>query len=261
MTIPSLLVALYPPAVRHRWGAELADTVAECGPRGWPDTVRGAARLWLHPGDWPETVTGQTRRVLAVGLFAVTAVAALLLRAAEPTTSLTADARHPLTSLWLLPVLAGLALAAPLPRPAVLMRPAVLRGLTATTTRTLVVPAAALLSLFGLAHSVAPDGSGGPVRVVFVGYYWLTLAFASLQVCVLISRVVGIPGLIALPGTGRLRASLLLVGAGLTLAAAQGLAGALLPTLDATALLLAAGLTVPAAAALTTGLNLRPRRS
>lgn len=257
MTIPSLLVALYPPAVRHRWGDELARTVAECGPRSWPDTVRGAVRLWLHPGDWPETITGQTRRVLAVGLFAVTAVAALLLRAAEPTTSLTADARHPLTSLWLLPVLTGLALAAPLPRPAVLLRPAVLRGLAATATRTLAVPAAALVSLYGLAHSGVLGQPAGPLRLAFVGYYWLTLAFASLQLCLLISRVVGVPGLITLPGTGRLRASLLLVGAGLALAAVQGLAGALLPTLDATALLLAAGLTVPAAAALTTGLNLR----
>src|SRR5262249_41130470 len=82
------------------------------GIRSWPDALLGAARLWLHPGDWPETSDGQTRQVLTVTLFAVTAAAALLVRAAgQPV--LTGSLRHPATTLWLAPIL----LRAPLPPP------------------------------------------------------------------------------------------------------------------------------------------------
>ena len=84
MNVPTLIVSLYPPGVRQRWGTEMAREVAASGPRSWPDTVIGAVRLWTHPGDWPETASGQTRRVLAAALFAEAAVAALLLRAAGP---------------------------------------------------------------------------------------------------------------------------------------------------------------------------------
>src|SRR5207302_2930234 len=88
---------------------------AESGIRSWPDTVTGAVRLWLCPSDWPETSAAQTRRALAVALFAVTAVSALLLRAGQPSAAITADAGHPATSLWLAPVLLGVGLALPTP--------------------------------------------------------------------------------------------------------------------------------------------------
>jgi hypothetical protein len=257
MTVPALLVALYPPAVRQRWGADLARAVAESGPRSWPDTLRGAARLWLHPGDWPETTAGQTRRVLAVALFAVVALATLLLRAAEPTTSLTADSRHPLTSVWLVPVLAGLALAAPLPTPAGWSAPAALRRLCAATVRTLAPAAFALAALYLAAHSVIVEHPDPAARAAFVGYYWVTLGFTGFRLCTLVARVTGLGGLVAVAGTRRLRVSLLLVGAGLAAACCQSLAGVLLSPFDVAGLLLAAALTVPAAAALTAGLNLR----
>ncbi len=60
----ALMAALYPPAVRERWGAEISRQVSESGIRSWPDALLGAVRLWLHPGDWPETSDGQTRQVL-----------------------------------------------------------------------------------------------------------------------------------------------------------------------------------------------------
>ncbi len=257
MNATALLVALYPPAVRQRWGDELAQEITATGPRGWPDTLRGAVRLWLRPADWPETATGQTRRVLAVALFAVTTLAALLLRAVEPTTSLTSDTRHPLTSAWLLPVLTGLVLAAPLPRLTTLGRPGTVRRLVGTTTRTLVAPACALLGLYLIAHTGHVDSSGAPVQALLLVCYWGTLAFTGLRLCVLVGRLGRTAGLVTVPGTPRLRLSLLLVGAGLAAACGQSLAGAVQPTPDAAALALAATLIIPAAAALTAGINLR----
>ena len=65
----------------------------------------GCRALWLRPGDWPETFTGQTRRVVTVTLFAITAATGLVLRTVAPSATLTADLRHPATSLWLVPLL------------------------------------------------------------------------------------------------------------------------------------------------------------
>jgi hypothetical protein len=45
MNVPDALTALYPPAVRQRWGDELTCEVRESGPKAWGDTVVGAARL------------------------------------------------------------------------------------------------------------------------------------------------------------------------------------------------------------------------
>jgi hypothetical protein len=101
MSAATLLTGLYPPAVRERWGADISREVSASGIRSWPDTLTGAARLWLHPSDWPETFAGQTRRVLTVTLFAIIAATGLLLRTVAPSAALTADMRHPVTSLWL----------------------------------------------------------------------------------------------------------------------------------------------------------------
>ena len=83
MTAAARLAALYPPAVRERWGAELTAEIARSGIRSWPDALAGAGRLWLRPRDWPETSSGQTRRVLTVMLYAIAAITALLLRSSR----------------------------------------------------------------------------------------------------------------------------------------------------------------------------------
>jgi hypothetical protein len=214
MRAATLLTRLYPPAVRDRWGAEISHEVSASGIRTLPDTLVGAARLWLHPGDWPETVPGQTRRVLAIVLFTVTAATAILLRAAQPSPTLTADVRHPTTSAWLAPILLGIALGAPLPR---LRRDAV-GGLTTTAIRTLTAPAAAVLAMFLLAHSGLVEHPSGPAHIVLVVYYWATLGFTALCLCRLIARIAMTA---RLPGSRRLRTALLLIGAGLALAASQ----------------------------------------
>jgi hypothetical protein len=85
-------------------------------------------RLWLHPSDWPETIAGQTRRTVLVALAAVTAATALLLRAIGPSGTITSDLGHPVTSLWLVLLLLGAAVAVPI-RP--LLHWATLRRLTA----------------------------------------------------------------------------------------------------------------------------------
>ncbi|WP_217553721.1 hypothetical protein [Streptomyces sp. GbtcB6] len=216
MNAATLLTRLYPPAVRERWGDDISHEVSASGIRSWPDTLVGAARLWLHPGDWPETVTGQTRRVLTVALFALTATTGLLLRSAEPSTTLTADIRHPATSLWLAPLLLGIALATPHPP----LRGEALRRLTAAAIRTLAAPTAAVVALCLIAWSGMADHLTGFADAAAVLYYWLTLGFVALRLCTLVARIARTT---PLPSTRRLSAALLYIGTGLALAASQNL--------------------------------------
>ncbi|MEV6932034.1 hypothetical protein AB0M46_47145 [Dactylosporangium sp. NPDC051485] len=245
MSAAEVIVALYPPAVRERWGAEIGREVAERGARSWTDAVAGAVRLWLHPGDWPETAAGQTRRVLAVALFAVTAAATLLLRAAEP-------APYPhATALWLALLAVGALLAAPLPP----LRWRALRILCAEAVGTMAAPGVAVVAMVALANSGLVERPTAAIGVVLVAYYWSTLAFAALRACTLVARVQRIS---VVPTARRLRGALLLVGAGTALAAGQGTLSALhtgVGNLCVTAALgLLAGLT------LQTGQNLPARR-
>jgi hypothetical protein len=216
MSVATVLTGLYPPAVRERWGADISREVSVSGVRSWPDTLAGAARLWLHPSDWPETFAGQTRRVLTVTLFAITAATGLLLRAVATSTALTADVRHPVTSLWLAPVLLGIALGTPLP----LLRGTALRRLSTLAVRTLTAPAAAVLAMVLMAWGGVAGQTTGFADAALVLYYWLTLGFVALRLCTLVART---GRTTALPTRRRLCAALLCMGAGLTLAAGQSL--------------------------------------
>ncbi|HET6637021.1 MAG TPA: hypothetical protein VFH77_18560 [Streptomyces sp.] len=214
MNAATLLTRLYPPAVRERWGADISEQVAASGVRSWADTLAGAARLWFHPGDWPETSAGQTRRVLTVALFVLVAMAGLLLRTVEPSTTLTADIRHPVSSLWLVPLLLGVVLATPLPP----LRGDALRRLAVATVRALTAPAVAALAVFWSAWSGTATHLTGLAHAAAFLCYWLTLGFVALRLCTLVARV---SRTAALPTTRRLSTALLCVGAGLTFASAQ----------------------------------------
>ncbi|MFD8810985.1 hypothetical protein ACFV23_05705 [Streptomyces sp. NPDC059627] len=254
MNAATLLTLLYPPAIRERWGDDISHEVSASGIRSWPDTLVGAARLWLHPGDWPETVTGQTRRVLTVALFALTATTGLLLRSAEPSTALTADIRQPATSLWLAPLLLGIALAAPLPP----LRREALRRLTAAAVRTLAAPAAAAAALCLIAWSGMADHLTGFADAAAVLYYWLTLGFVALRLCTFVARVTRTA---PLPSTRRLSVALLHIGTALALAAGQNLFAVLrtVPRPGSLTETLALGLL--AAAAISAGHDLRRKRA
>ncbi|WAL63842.1 hypothetical protein ORV05_22965 [Amycolatopsis cynarae] len=245
MNVPELLVRLYPPAIRQCWGSEIAHEARLAGPRSWFDTAAGAVKLWLSPSDWPETIAGQTSRVLATALVAVITTAAGLLRAADPT-PLTAPVDHPAASVWLLPVVAGLALSAPVPS----LRPAVFTRLAAVAARTLTLPVLAVAALFVIAHSGLIDHPGNGVHILMLGYYWATLAFAGIHLCLFTARL----GRIAVvPSTRRLRLALLFAGTGLALAATQTLA----TTVQGGTVLLSCGLAVLAAPLLILGQDLR----
>ncbi|MDL4816603.1 hypothetical protein [Actinomadura opuntiae] len=206
--------ALYPPPVRDRWGSEIDDAVAESGVRAWADTVAGAVRLWLHPADWPEARAGQTRRTVAVALFAILALSALLLRAVEPSRTLTADTGHPATSLWLVPILLGAALAAPLPS----LRWDALRHLAVQSVRILAAPALAVVAMLLAARTGALSHPPALLDAALLVYYWATLAFFAHRLCTLVARAARTA---TLPSTGRLVAALALIGAGLGAAATQ----------------------------------------
>ncbi|HTI21258.1 MAG TPA: hypothetical protein VL652_09710 [Kutzneria sp.] len=238
MRMSAALVRLYPPAIRRRWGSDIEREVELAGPRSWPDTITGAGRLWLHPGDWPETGPGQTSRVVATALAALAVALTLVLRATGPT-PLTADIDQPATSVWLLPILLGLVTAAPLPGPSTVRLMAVAaRGL---------VPSVLALTLLYLAAHVGPLGLPRPL---LLGYYWATLGFVGIHLCLLTARV----GRIAvMPGPRRLHLALLAIGAGLAFAAVQILATAVRTSVDVGLLLLAGGLALSAAAVLVAG--------
>ncbi|MCP2339328.1 hypothetical protein [Actinomadura rupiterrae] len=254
MNAAALIVGLYPPAVRDRWGPGIRDELDAAGLRSWPDAIIGAVRLWLRPSTWPETSTGQTRRVAAVALFAVTSATMLMLRAVEPSPALTADTRHIATSLWLIPTLLGIALAAPLPP----LRWSALRRLTAVAIRALAGPAAALAAMVLLANSGVLKQTSGLTDVLLVSYYWGTLAFGAVAACVLVGRVAGAA---VLPSRRRLGTALVLLGTGLASAALQNAmacvkSGSVTPSFAATI-----ALALLAAATITAGQDLRPHRT
>ena len=244
------MTALYPPAVRERWGVELSHEVSLAGIRSWPDTVAGAARLWLHPSDWPETFPGQTRRVLAVTLFAIIAVTGLLVRATEPQGVLAVDPRHFAASLWTAPILVGSGLAAPLPP----LRWDALRRLTATAVRTLAAPALATLALYLVAQHIVVEHATGVAEAAQIAYYWTTLAFVSLRLCTLIARIAPAT---SPPTMRRLRGALLLIGTGLTLAAGQSLLAIAWTAPHSGLLIVTLLLALLAAVTIHTGLGLR----
>ncbi|BCJ39109.1 hypothetical protein Athai_66120 [Actinocatenispora thailandica] len=254
MSAATLLTRLYPPAVQERWGADISHEVSTAGIRSWPDTLVGAVRLWLHPSDWGETRAGQTRRVLTVTLFAVVAATVLTLRTAAPSTAWTADPSRPATSLWLVPLLIGIALGSPLPR----FRPASLRYLAAVAVRTLAAPAVAVAALLALAWSGVAGHVTGPAAGVLVGYYWGTLAFVALRCCTLVARI---SGATALPSTRRLSVALLFFGLGLTLAAGQSLLVEARSGVHPSTIAVAVVLAVLAAGTLTAGHDLRRHRA
>ncbi len=215
MSAAAVLVALYPPGVRDRWGPDLHTEVAASGIRCWPDTVAGAIRLWLRPSDWPETVAGQTRRTVALMLFALAAAAALVLRAAQPTLALTVDMPRP-TSWWLVPVGLGLALAAPLPP----LRFAMLPRVSIEAFRVLVRPALAVAAMFALAYSGLVDHPTGALHGGLVCYYWATLGYVAVWMCKVVARIGQVA---AAANLHRLRAALWSTGGGAALGAAQAL--------------------------------------
>ena len=246
----ALMAALYPPAVRERWGTEISRQVSESGIRSWPDALLGAARLWLHPGDWPETSDGQTRQVLAVALFAVTAVTALLVRAADQPAVLTARLGPPVTSLWLAPILLGAGLAAPAPP----LRWRALRELATVAARTLAGPAIAVAAMIVTAHAGVFHHPAGHARIGLLAGYWAVLSFTAQRLCILTARYARTA---QLPTTRRLRASATLIGAGLSLAAGQSLIPLIRTTPGTGSLTLALALSLLAAATITAAHDLR----
>jgi hypothetical protein len=216
MNAATLLVGLYPPAVRHRWGTDLRAEVADTGIRCWPDTLAGAARLWLHPADWPSAAGDANRRVITVMLFAIISATALLLRTVRPSGTLTADLQHPASSLWLVPLLLGALLATPLP----LRSRDALRRLAFAVVRTMAGPAIMTIGMLAMAWSGMAQDLDGPADIAVTAYYWTTLGVLALRGCVMVGRAASV---VILPSTRRQATALLLIGAGLALAACQSM--------------------------------------
>lgn len=233
MNVPAVLAGLYPPAVRRKWGADIAEEARSAGPRTWFDTALGAAKLWLRPSDWPDPVPSRTSRVLLTAFAGVLTVSVLLVRAFGPL-----PWSGPVAGLWLGPLVAGVVLSVPRP---VFDRKVLSRMVTAGGPA-LVRAVLAMAVLVLLAHSGITDRAPG---ALLIAYYWLTLGFCGFQLCLLVDRL---GWLVVVPGLRRLRLALLCGGTGLALAAAQASFGAPAP---------ACGLAVLAAVVLGVGRDLR----
>lgn len=92
------------------------------------------------------------------------------------------------------------------------------------------------------------------VHVLLLGYYWATLGFAGICLCLFMVRVSRIA---VMPSTRRLHLGLLFIATGLTLAAAQTLTTTLRAPLHVGTVVLSCGLAAHAAALLIVGLDLR----
>lgn len=69
-----VLVALYPPAFRDRWGRELTDEVERTGWRSWPRLLVAVAAMWLHPAIWPaDSAIERRRRAAGLGVVVTAA--------------------------------------------------------------------------------------------------------------------------------------------------------------------------------------------
>ncbi|MFC0432254.1 hypothetical protein [Kutzneria buriramensis] len=246
-----MLIRLYPPAIRERWGSDIADEVDRAGPRSWFNTAVGAGKLWLHPSDWPETVAGQTSRVVATALVAVGVVLTLSLRAAGAG-PLTANIDHPASSAWLIPILTGVVLAVPSPALSV----PVLGRLVAVAARTLAPPGLLFAALCLVANLGSLDSPVCPVRVLLLVCYWVTLCFGGIRLCVLVARAGRV---VAMPSGPRLHLALMFVATGLAVAAVQSFAAAFREPSEVGLALMTCGLATSATAVLIAGMDLRRR--
>lgn len=218
MTAARVLVALYPPPVRDRWGNDMVAHVTRAGSGCWVNTVAGAIDLWLHPWTWPANSAGQVRRIASTLTFALAVTAALVTRGFG-SAQLALTGHHPVQTAWLLLIATGVALATPLP----FLRPAALARLLAVTARSLTLPAIAMLTLFAVAHSGWVEHPSGLVQAVLVVGYWTTLTLAGAGLCNVIANLRG--DIAHAPGIRRLQVGLALIGWGLAVGACSVLEG------------------------------------
>jgi hypothetical protein len=147
MTASRLLLRLYPPAFRERWGEDLCAEADRAGWRYWPNLVTGALDLWLHPAIWPTAWPAQRNsRTAALAILVTTACWLVAHLTTEPGARAYAIALDACS----LVLAAGLALLTPLPRVRALDR------LLVRSVRLLTVPvllgAAAVLTVHVVPH-------------------------------------------------------------------------------------------------------------
>jgi hypothetical protein len=111
------------------------------------------------------------------------------------------------------------------------------------------------------AHSSAIKHATGFAHAAQIVYYWATLGFIALRLCTLIARIARIAPAATLPTTRRLRAALLLIGAGLALAAGQNLLALVGTTAHPGSLTVTGALALMSAAMIHTGHDLRTDRT
>jgi hypothetical protein len=120
--------------------------------------------------------------------------------------------------------------------------------------RTLAGPAIAVAAMIVMAHADVLQHPAGHARIGLLAGYWAVLSFTAQRLCTLTARYARTAHL---PTTRRLRASAMLIGAGLSLAAGQSFIPLIRTVPGAGSLTLTLALSLLAAATITAAHDLR----
>ncbi|NKZ04279.1 hypothetical protein [Actinomadura latina] len=240
MTPGRVLVRLYPEAFRERWGPDLETEIDSAGWRSWPNTLLGVADMWLHPALWPARSRAQRQLRITTMAISLTALCWFISHMAiEADGALSRGVGHsPMMSAGLALMAAGLALAAPLPRPSV----AGVLVLTRTFAARFAVPAGTAAAVVAAAHLWVDGRTPVLARAVLLACWWAALALGAVRAC----RIATDLGtrVVAPPRPGRLRLGTWVLAAGAATEAATVLGFSLgrradLPTIGVAMALLA----------------------
>jgi hypothetical protein len=213
MNVTRGLVALYPPAVRDRWGRDLEDEARAAGWRGWLDLLIAMLGLWIHPAVWPAASTAQRRARAANLAIAVTGIGWLT---GHALLELAAAVPRDLAHSWILTgcdglTFLGFALVLPLPRRETCTK------LVTDACRRFAGPMLLGGTVVLVVNSYSAP-AGWPARTAVLACWWIALLWGVVQAVRVVASLD--LGIVSTPGPRRLRLGLWFAVLGLTLSSA-----------------------------------------
>lgn len=192
MSMTGALLRLYPGAFRERWGEDLRAEAEGAGWRSWPGLVAGALDMWLHPAIWPVGWPAQRGSRSSAMAMLVTIACWLV---AHFTTEAGAPGYATALNAAAVPLIIGLMLLAPLPRPYAL------GPLLGRSIRQLAIPVSLAAIAVVAAHSVADPPEWA--RVLVLGAWWGSWALGVVGGCRIVAGLG--PDLVVPSGARRTR--------------------------------------------------------
>jgi hypothetical protein len=199
MSLTGRLIRLYPSAFRDRWGPELRATADAAGWRSWTDLAVNVADTWLHPAIWPARSPGQRHARTAAMALMITVTGWFV---AHLTTEQGAHTYALILHGCAVALLLGLALVAPLPRPA----PRAVVTVLARAVRGLAVPVPLGTAVVLVVHDSGLGAMPAPLRPILLACWWGAWLLAIVQGCRVLARLG--PRQVVPPSPARVRAGI-----------------------------------------------------